>query len=146
MTATTSAFSRLKGRLNPGPFTRGFAWYSFVIASWIPAAIFFKDNVGEIGEVGGESMYPYLNPTFNQGFVKDLCWISKRQPATNLQRGMIVTFWCVCAISHGPRSLLWSLVGAHHIQKSLASSESLLYQAIKLSQRRRTRIQQLLFL
>jgi inner membrane protease subunit 2 len=90
-----NTFSRLKGRLLPGPFARGFAWYSLVIASWIPAAIFFKDNVGAIGEVGGESMYPYLNPTFNQGFAKDLCWISKRRPATNLQRGMIVTFWYV---------------------------------------------------
>jgi inner membrane protease subunit 2 len=88
-----NTFSRFKGIISPGPFVRGFTWYSLLIASWIPAAIFFKDNVGAIGEVGGESMYPYLNPDFNQGFSKDLCWISKRRPAANLQRGMIVTFW-----------------------------------------------------
>jgi inner membrane protease subunit 2 len=91
--SSSNTFTKFKGRILPGPFVRGFAWYSFVIASWIPAAIFFKDNVGAVGEVGGESMYPYLNPTFNQGLSKDLCWISKRRPAADLQRGMIVTFW-----------------------------------------------------
>jgi inner membrane protease subunit 2 len=93
--ASVNTFTKLKGRLSPSPFIRGFAWYSFVIAGWIPAAIFFKDNVGAIGEVGGESMYPYLNPTFNQGFAKDLCWISKLRPSTDIKRGMIVTFWYV---------------------------------------------------
>lgn len=107
--AASSTFTKLKGRLSPSPFTRKFAWYSFVIASWVPAAIFFKDNVGAIGEVGGESMYPYLNPTFNQGFSKDLCWISKRQPATNLRRGMVVTFWYVPLLSSRTGSLLYSL-------------------------------------
>jgi inner membrane protease subunit 2 len=86
-------FNKFKNGISPPSFIRGFAWYSFVIVSWVPAAIFFKNNIGAVGEVGGESMYPYLNPTFNEGFSKDLCWISKRNPAKNLQRGMIVTFW-----------------------------------------------------
>jgi mitochondrial inner membrane protease subunit 2 len=122
--ASGSRFAKLKGRLTPGPFARGFAWYSFVIASWVPAAIFFKGNVGDIGEVGGESMYPYLNPTFHQGFAKDLCWISKRQPATNLQRGMIVTFWYVRKSNQRADANILSTSGAHHTRKSSASSES----------------------
>ena len=110
--ASRTTLTKLKSRLSPGPFARGFAWYSFVIASWIPAAIFFKDNVGAIGEVGGESMYPYLNPTFNQGFAKDLCWISKLRPSADIKRGMIVTFWLVFSRDI-ERRLICFITGAH---------------------------------
>jgi inner membrane protease subunit 2 len=91
--SSNRVLGKLKGRLPFSPFVRDFAWYSFVIASWVPALIFFNANVGEVAGVGGESMYPYLNPAFHAGLSRDICWISKRHPAKDLQRGMIVTFW-----------------------------------------------------
>jgi inner membrane protease subunit 2 len=59
----------------------------------VPAIIFFNDHVAELADVGGQSMYPYLNTGYNESQSKDICWINKWKPTENLQRGMIVAFW-----------------------------------------------------
>lgn len=62
-------------------------------ASWVPAVIFFNGNVGELMVVNGASMYPYLNTNYNESLSRDFCWVNKLDPAGNLSRGMLVSFW-----------------------------------------------------
>ncbi|CAG8984090.1 hypothetical protein HYALB_00010590 [Hymenoscyphus albidus] len=88
-------------RLNPllqrlsqsKPFMRKSGYNLLIFASWIPALVFFNENVGQVAKISGASMYPYLNTSYNEGRSKDLCWVNKWSPGQNLQRGMLVSFW-----------------------------------------------------
>ncbi|TVY35391.1 Mitochondrial inner membrane protease subunit [Lachnellula occidentalis] len=64
-----------------------------IIASWVPAVVFFNENVGMVTFISGPSMYPYLNTNYNESQSKDACWVNKWKPAENLKRGMLVSFW-----------------------------------------------------
>ncbi|KAG9233674.1 peptidase S24/S26A/S26B/S26C [Amylocarpus encephaloides] len=75
------------------PFIRKTGRNLFIFASWIPALIFFNDNVGEVTKITGQSMYPYLNTTYSESGSKDLCWVNKWGAQENLERGMLVSFW-----------------------------------------------------
>ena len=90
--ASKRIFSMLFHPTRPGQFLLQFGYKTFFIVSWIPAVIFFNEHVGEIAQVHGPSMYPYLNSDFNVNLKKDLCWISRWNPTENIQRGMIVSF------------------------------------------------------
>jgi inner membrane protease subunit 2 len=76
-----------------------FRYWSFTLATWIPALIFFNGHVGEVSWISGASMYPYLNTSFNDDLAQDICWTSKWNPTGNLQRGMIVSFQYVVSPS-----------------------------------------------
>lgn len=85
------------------PFIRSTSLNLLTYAKWIPALIFFNDQVGELAIVGGPSMYPYLNEGFDRTLTKDICWVSKLSPsfspkfftspssATGLKRGMVIS-------------------------------------------------------
>lgn len=73
-------------------FTKDFVYYGFAIVTWIPAAIFFNEHVGELTWIHGASMFPYLNTGYNQELTKDICWNNKWNPKEGLQRGMIISF------------------------------------------------------
>jgi len=58
----------------------------------LPAVIFFNTHVAEFVSIAGESMYPYLNTSFNESLSKDWCLIWKWNAREDLKRGMIVAF------------------------------------------------------
>lgn len=60
--------------------------------------------MGEVAFIGGQSMYPYLNASFNEGAGKDLCWVNKWNPTKDLKRGMVVTFWLGFSAKHDERA------------------------------------------
>jgi mitochondrial inner membrane protease subunit 2 len=72
-------------------FTRSLLGWSL----WIPPAIWFNNNVGELTWINGPSMHPYLNEDYNQTLRKYVCWQQKMYARDNLQHGMIITFWYV---------------------------------------------------
>ncbi|RDL31433.1 LexA peptidase [Venustampulla echinocandica] len=86
--ATNRIFSVFSGRTQPGQVLRKI----LIFTSWLPAVIFFNGNVGQIATINGESMYPYLNTSYNESLSRDKCWVNKLNPAGNLNRGMLVTF------------------------------------------------------
>ena len=90
--ASSRILSMFSRRIRPRQFIREFSYYSFLIISWVPAAVFFNEHVGQLSWIHGPSMYPYLNADFNQGLTEDMCWVNKWGPTENLQRGMIVAF------------------------------------------------------
>ncbi|TVY53846.1 hypothetical protein LCER1_G004072 [Lachnellula cervina] len=69
-----------------------------IIATWIPAVVFFNENVGMVTFITGPSMYPYLNTNYNESQSKDACWVNKWKPTENLKRGMLVSFWYISQI------------------------------------------------
>jgi len=69
-----------------------FKYRLFTLATWIPAVIFFNENIGELATINGPSMYPYLNTSFNEDLTRDVCWVNKWNPTRKLERGMIVWF------------------------------------------------------
>jgi len=69
-----------------------FKYRLYILATWIPAVIFFNENIGELATINGPSMYPYLNPGFNENVTRDICWVNKWYPTRKLERGMIVWF------------------------------------------------------
>lgn len=99
-TMATNRISSLFGQLsNYRHFFYGSRYALFAIASWTPAIIFFNEHVGEVGIINGPSMSPYLNTGYNESTAKDLCWINKYDPTSNLQRGMIVAFRYISYLS-----------------------------------------------
>lgn len=92
MSRLSSLFQRMS---RSKPYLRESGYNLLIFASWIPAAIFFNENVGEVHKITGASMYPYLNTSYNEGQSKDLCWVKKWNAGQNLQRGMLVSFWYV---------------------------------------------------
>jgi mitochondrial inner membrane protease subunit 2 len=85
-----------------GKFIWDTSGYLFIFATWIPATIFFNENVGEVTNITGPSMYPYLNTSYNESQTKDRGWVNKWRPAENLKRGMLVTFWYISSLSSQP--------------------------------------------
>lgn len=75
------------------PFLRETGFHLFAFVTWIPALIFFNNNVGEVAWIEGPSMYPYLNTNKDGSLKQDTCWVDKWNPLQGLRRGMIVTFW-----------------------------------------------------
>jgi hypothetical protein len=91
-----SNFSRIYSRVRRYvPDGRATSFYLFGFATWIPAMIFVNSHLLELCWINGRSMYPYLNTDFHRNKKKDLCISWKWKPMEGLQRGMIVTFWCV---------------------------------------------------
>lgn len=84
--------SRLNARLRWRPTWRELRFWPLRILPWIPAVIFFNDHVGDAVWINGASMYPFLNPTFNESLSKDACWETRWNPTSNLRRGMIVSY------------------------------------------------------
>lgn len=87
-----SFFARAK---RPNQFVRDFSYYSWVIATWIPAYIFFNTHVAETRIINGASMYPYLNSGYNESLTRDVGFVNKWNPLAGLRRGMLVTFWYI---------------------------------------------------
>ncbi|KAK0111396.1 hypothetical protein ONS95_001757 [Cadophora gregata] len=90
--SASRVFSQLNRRLRWRPTWREVRYRPLTILPWIPAVIFFNDHVGEHVWINGQSMYPFLNPSFNEDLSKDLCWNSRWNPTANLKRGMIVSY------------------------------------------------------
>ena len=63
------------------------------VASWIPAWLFFQDNVFQIMTVTGASMYPFLNKDFHTSTSKTSVLVDMRKPWEKLQRGTVIAFW-----------------------------------------------------
>lgn len=82
------------GRLQ---FLKQFSRYLIRYATWIPPLIWFNTYVAEVTFIRGPSMYPFLNPHYNESLRKDLCLVWKLYAHENLARGMVVTFRCVLA-------------------------------------------------
>ncbi|KAH6671860.1 peptidase S24/S26A/S26B/S26C [Halenospora varia] len=89
---TRRLFSSFNRGTQYGQFARVFGYNLFIFATWIPAVIFFHDNIGEVTRISGPSMYPYLNTSYNENQKEDRCWVNKFRPTQNLQRGMLVSF------------------------------------------------------
>jgi inner membrane protease subunit 2 len=85
-------FSAFRRNTPSGQFIKQFSGTLFVIATWVPAVIFFNENVGEVTQINGPSMYPYLNTSYNESMSKDICWVNKWKPTSKMQRGMLITF------------------------------------------------------
>lgn len=64
-------------------------------ATWIPVLITINSNVAQLTFVNGASMYPTLNPEYQQTLRRDLCLDYRLRAQEGLCRGMIVTFKCV---------------------------------------------------
>ncbi|KAK3687664.1 peptidase S24/S26A/S26B/S26C [Podospora appendiculata] len=73
-------------------FLGQFSGYLFRYATWLPVLIAFNSYVAQVTWIRGPSMYPFLNPHYNESLRKDLCLVSKWSPHRNLERGMIVVF------------------------------------------------------
>ncbi|ESZ94201.1 hypothetical protein SBOR_5427 [Sclerotinia borealis F-4128] len=54
-------FSALRKGSPARHFLKDFSYWGIVIASWVPAVIFFNDHVAELHTINGASMYPFLN-------------------------------------------------------------------------------------
>ncbi|KAK6614782.1 mitochondrial inner membrane protease subunit [Botrytis cinerea] len=74
------------------PFLKEFTYWSLIIASWIPASIFFQDHIAELHIINGASMYPFLNTGYNESLTRDVCLVDKRRKGRDLERGMLVSF------------------------------------------------------
>ncbi|KAG4437072.1 hypothetical protein IFR05_007447 [Cadophora sp. M221] len=90
--SSTRILSQLNRRLRWRPTWYELRFWPLTILSWIPAAIFFNDHVGDIACINGPSMYPFLNPSFNEDLSRDFCWNNKLNPTKNLKRGMIISY------------------------------------------------------
>ena len=90
--ASSRIFSVFNRNQSRSEFLRDFRFRVFGLITWIPAAIFFNGNVGEVTWIYGLSMYPYLNTSYNEDLKKDLCWNNKWKPTRNLDRGMLISF------------------------------------------------------
>jgi inner membrane protease subunit 2 len=77
------------GRLQ---FLRQVSRYLLRYATWIPPLIWFNTYVAEITFIHGPSMYPFLNPHYNESLRRDLCLVWKMYPHEGLRRGMVVLF------------------------------------------------------
>lgn len=73
-------------------FLRQFSRYLWRYATWIPPLIWFNTYVAELTFIRGPSMYPFLNPQYNESLRKDLCLVWKLYAHKDLRRGMVVTF------------------------------------------------------
>lgn len=94
--ALGSLWARVTSRAPFTPFTRQFSRYLFGFATWVPVLILFNTNVAEVTLIDGPSMYPFFNTGYNESLRRDLCLNWKLYAQDDLQRGMIVTFRCVC--------------------------------------------------
>ena len=61
--------------------------------TWFPAILFVRDNVLDVQQFTGSSMYPFINPDYHASTRSDLALISKREPWKGLERGMLIGFW-----------------------------------------------------
>jgi len=80
------------------PWLNGFGEFSnylFRAATWLPPLIWINTCVAEVTFIKGPSMYPFLNPHYNESTRRDLCLVDKWHGHRGLQRGMVVTFRCV---------------------------------------------------
>ena len=75
----------------PG-FLRQFSHHLIGYATWLPPLIWFNTYVAQVTFISGPSMYPFLNPQYNESLKKDLCLVYKLYAQWNLDRGMVVTF------------------------------------------------------
>jgi inner membrane protease subunit 2 len=73
-------------------FARQVTNYLIRYASWIPPLIWFNAYVAEVTFIRGPSMYPFLNPQYNESLRRDLCLVWKLYAQEDLRRGMVVTF------------------------------------------------------
>ncbi|KAK0637239.1 peptidase S24/S26A/S26B/S26C [Bombardia bombarda] len=73
-------------------FFRQFSHHLIGFATWLPPLIWFNTFVAEATFIHGPSMYPFLNPHYNESLRQDLCLVYKLYAHENLQRGMVVTF------------------------------------------------------
>lgn len=73
-------------------FLKNFTYYGLVAVTWLPAVVFFQDHVAEFRVIKGGSMYPCLNPEYNESQTRDVCLVDKRSPTEDLKRGMLVSF------------------------------------------------------
>ncbi|KAK1759463.1 mitochondrial carrier domain-containing protein [Echria macrotheca] len=71
-----------------GQFTRHLIRY----VTWLPPLIWFNAYVAQVTFISGPSMYPFLNPQYNESLRRDLCLVYKLYAQWNLERGMVVTF------------------------------------------------------
>lgn len=76
-----------------GGFLGNFTHYLIRYATWLPPLIMFNTYVAELTFINGPSMYPFLNPHYNESLKRDLCLVRKLYVLDNLKRGMVVTFW-----------------------------------------------------
>lgn len=83
------------GRLN---FLRQVSHYLVRYATWIPPLIWFNAYVAEVTFIRGPSMYPFLNPQYNESMRRDLCLVWKLYAHEELRRGLVVTFRSVSFI------------------------------------------------
>lgn len=123
-TVAITAMNRLNlllGRMaRSKPYLRESGYNLLIFASWIPAVVFFNENVGEVHRITGASMYPYLNTNYNEGQSKDLCWVNKWNAGHNLQRGMLVSFWYVCVFPNSQEMPLTGICRSPFNPESLA--------------------------
>jgi hypothetical protein len=84
-----SRWGAARGRLQ---FLRQVSHYLIRYATWIPPLIWFNAYVAEVTFIRGPSMYPLLNPQYNESLKKDLCLVWKLYAHEGLRRGMVVTF------------------------------------------------------
>ncbi|KAK0751069.1 mitochondrial inner membrane protease subunit-like protein [Schizothecium vesticola] len=73
-------------------FVRQFSHHLIGYATWLPPLIWFNTYVAQVTFISGPSMYPFLNPQYNESLKRDLCLVYKLYAQWNLERGMVVTF------------------------------------------------------
>lgn len=73
-------------------FLGQFSHHLIGYATWLPPLIWFNSYVAQVTFISGPSMYPFLNPQYNESLKRDLCLVYKLYAQRNLERGMVVTF------------------------------------------------------
>ncbi|KAI1006297.1 hypothetical protein K3495_g1927 [Podosphaera aphanis] len=84
-------FSKYASFSKAGRYLRDFAYWPFIVLTWLPGIIFFKGHIGEVTSITGESMHPLFNPNINKNLKRDLCWTKKWDPTAKLKRGTVVS-------------------------------------------------------
>ena len=106
------------------PFLKEFTYWSLIIASWIPASIFFQDHIAELHIINGASMYPFLNTGYNESLTRDVCLVDKRRKGRDLERGMLVSFrWALPSFSLFPMFIMQFCILHYFVQKQYANSK-----------------------
>ncbi|CZS91949.1 related to IMP2-mitochondrial inner membrane protease subunit [Rhynchosporium agropyri] len=85
-------FPHFNRKLQWRPTWRELSFWPIRLLPWIPAIIFSNDHVIDVVWINGPSMYPFLNPSFNENLSKDVCLNYKWNPRKNLGRGMIISY------------------------------------------------------
>lgn len=63
------------------------------LASYLPVAIFFNNNIAQLMWINGPSMSPFFNSDYNSSLKQDVVLVKMWDQTVGLRRGSVVAFW-----------------------------------------------------